>query len=149
MGKMNLASVAQNVERFMNLLEIADDAKRTAIEQRVVSQIAAAQDQKPYLVYSNGTLSHYQNGTLLQTYQIEGASNRVLHCDGEKISILDRDAYLSGSNVVIIGTVAASVVAGAAIAAANGRRNENSTSVGMSSNNNNNKNNNNNNNNNG
>lgn len=141
MSLKNPEKIAANVERFMNLVGIPDDTKRVQIEEELVSRMAGSADKKPLLVFAQDHLYLYSDKTLVKDYPGLGASSdRVLHCDAKKISILDRQAFLNNKNILITGAMVAAALTGVALADAEQCKRQSNSEVSYSNNNNNNNN---------
>ena len=141
-----LHRTAANVERFLTMIGIPDDAGRTSMEEELVSRMSADGAKKPFLVHSQKSIFLYNNNIVVKSFAADSSlTDQVLQCDCRKISILDRQAYQQGGNILVIGAAAAALGAGGIMAgdAEARRRAQSSGGVDISCNNNNNNNNNN------
>lgn len=136
-----LQRTAANVERFLTMIGIPDDRKRTAMEEEMVSRMSAENAKKAFLIHSQKSIFLYSNGIIVKSYAADSSqTNQVLMCDSRKISILDREAYLRDKNILVTGAAAAALGAWGIETpeAEAARRSQGSWSSGTSSNNNNN-----------
>ena len=134
MTTKELQRLAANLERFLTLAGIPDDRTRAVMEAELAARLSAAGGEKYFLVNAPQGISLYNNQTLIKSFPAPATNvDNLLHFDGRKIAVIDRQAFLQNRSIVIIG---------AALGAAGGAAGDRSgTGGGLSSNNNNNNNN--------
>ena len=142
MSLADLPRIAHTVECFLNALRLEDSRARTEIEEWLSKWLAAESGPKlRHVVYSRSNIYCYADGKIVHSFSLPTTTEiRSLWCDGQKISIIDGDAYQNGGKLVMLGLGGLILtLPGAAAAAGTPRAKEQ-----RSSNNNNNNNNNNN-----
>ena len=140
MSVPDLERTAYTVECFLNALRLDDSHERTVTEEWLVRWLAGRGHKKgDCIIYSKSMIDCYSGGKVVRSFPVPQANQpRTIWCDGNKISVIDGEEYLSTGKLVMLGTAGLMLTLPGLAAADAAARKKEGDGGGNSNNNNNN-----------